>query len=57
MVTIKKQLLWVLKNKIKSKREKPTIKLNKTARIRAKPWMLWLPSKVYGAVITRKNQK
>ena len=29
-------------------------KQNKTARIRAKPWMSWLPFKVYGAVIICK---
>ena len=28
---------------------------NKTARIRAKPWMFRLPFKVYGAEITLKN--
>ena len=31
------------------------IKLNKTARIRAKPWMFRLPFKVYGAVIKFKK--
>ena len=30
-------------------------KENKTACIRAKPWMFRLPIKVYGAVITLKN--
>ena len=30
-------------------------KKNKTARIRAKPWMFRLPFKFYGAVITIKN--
>ena len=31
------------------------IKMNKTARIRAKPLMFRLPFNVYGAVITLKN--
>ena len=39
--------------------------INKTARIRAKPWMFQLPFKVYGAVIKlqklseilKKNEK
>ena len=34
---------------------KITHKSNKTARIRAKPWMFRLPFKVYGAVITFKK--
>ena len=45
-------LLSLRKSKQQEKENKTT---NKTARIRAKPWMFRLPFKVYGAVITFKN--
>ena len=38
-------------------RDKKIRMKNKTARIRAKPWMFRLPIKVYGAVISLKKLK